>query len=112
MTPPALSTPLDRVPSIAQFRAARALLDWSQDRLAAEAEVGRATVGDFERGARQPIRLSLKAMCRTLEQAGIQFLWTEDGGGGKVLRTATAPPRGGWRRGNCPGSPPWRGRRR
>lgn len=79
-----------RVPSVPQFRAARALLDWSQDRLAAEAEVGRATVGDFERGARQPIRLSLKAMRQALEAAGIQFLWTADGGEGVLLRTPQA----------------------
>jgi transcriptional regulator with XRE-family HTH domain len=79
----------DRTPSVAQFRAARALLDWSQDRLAVEAEVGRATVGDFERGARSPIRLSLKAMRRALEAAGIQFLWAADGGEGVLLRRSS-----------------------
>lgn len=93
MTSPIVAQPPERVPSVAQFRAARALLDWSQDRLAAEAEIARATVGDFERGARQPIRLSLKAMRRTLEEAGIAFLWTEDGGEGVLLRRA-APPAG------------------
>jgi predicted transcriptional regulator len=85
---PTLLNPPDRLPSVAQIRAARALLDWSQNRLAAEAEVGRATVGDFERGARQPIRLSLKAMRRALEEAGILFLWTADGGEGVLLRQA------------------------
>ncbi len=74
-----------RTPSVAQIRAARALLGWSQDRLAAEAEVGRATVGDYERGARQPIRLSLKAMRAALEAAGIVFLWSETGGEGVLL---------------------------
>ncbi|WP_372623852.1 multiprotein-bridging factor 1 family protein [Falsiroseomonas sp.] len=84
----------DRLPSVAQIRAARALLDWSQNKLAEVAEVGRATVGDFERGARQPIRLSLKAMRRALEDAGIVFLWAETGGEGVLLRARvnTAEP--------------------
>jgi transcriptional regulator with XRE-family HTH domain len=90
MTSSSVSITAERTPSVAQFRAARALLDWSQDRLAAEAEVGRATVGDFERGARSPIRLSLKAMKRALEAAGIEFLWTQDGGEGVMLRPPPA----------------------
>jgi transcriptional regulator with XRE-family HTH domain len=81
---PVLTTDADRAPSIAQFRAARALLDWSQDEFAAKAAVGRATVGDFERGARTPMRQNLLAMRRTLEQAGIAFLWSPDGGEGVV----------------------------
>ena len=88
--PPSSPVPPERDPSIAQFRSARALLNWSQDELAARAEVGRATVGDFERGARQPIRLSLKAMRSTLEAAGIEFLWTEDGGEGVLLKRIAA----------------------
>lgn len=74
----------ERPPSIIQFRAARALVDWSQDQLAARAGVGRATVGDFERGARTPMRQNLRAMRRTLEQAGIVFLWSSSGGEGVV----------------------------
>jgi transcriptional regulator with XRE-family HTH domain len=83
---PALVETTDRLPSVAQVRAARALLNWSQNELAAIAEVGRATVGDFERGARQPIRLSLKAMRAALENAGVVFLWAADGGEGVFLR--------------------------
>lgn len=74
----------DRPPSIAQFRAARALVDWSQDELAAIAGVGRATVGDFERGARTPMRQNLRAMRGALEQHGIVFLWSPAGGEGVV----------------------------
>ena len=81
----------DRAPSIAQFRAARALLDWSQDELAARADVGRATVGDFERGARTPMRQNLRAMRRTLEDAGIAFLWSTAGGEGVVLARPALP---------------------
>lgn len=91
MTPPPPPKTRDPLPSVAQVRAARALLDWSQDRLALEAEVGRATVGDFERGARQPIRLSLKAMKAALEAAGIVFLWSADGGEGVMVHRRPAP---------------------
>jgi DNA-binding transcriptional regulator YiaG len=89
MALPPLLEASDRLPSVAQIRAARALLDWSQNKLAEVAEVGRATVGDFERGARQPIRLSLKAMKLALENAGIAFLWSSDGGEGVLLRGKT-----------------------
>lgn len=92
MPPPSPPKPRDPLPSVAQIRAARALLDWSQDRLAAEAEVGRATVGDFERGARQPIRLSLKAMKAALESAGIVFLWSADGGEGVMVHRRSNSP--------------------
>jgi transcriptional regulator with XRE-family HTH domain len=82
---PHLASRSDRVPSVPQFRAARALLAWSQDELAARADIGRATVGDFERGARTPIRLSIRAMRQTLEAAGIRFVWSDDGTEGVVL---------------------------
>ncbi len=85
----ALDPDPDRAPSIAQFRAARALVDWSQDELAANAGVGRATVGDFERGARRPMRQNLRAMRSTLEAAGICFLWSSDGGEGVVVARAS-----------------------
>ena len=35
-----------------QCKAARALLDWSQEDLSQRAKVAKATIGDFERGAR------------------------------------------------------------
>ena len=35
-----------------QCKAARALLDWSKEDLSQKAEVAKATIGDFERGAR------------------------------------------------------------
>jgi transcriptional regulator with XRE-family HTH domain len=59
--------------SPAQVRAARALIDWSQQQLAEVAEVGLSTVADFERGRRKPIRASLNAIRRTLEAAGVEF---------------------------------------
>ena len=38
--------------SAAQCRAARALLNWTQDQLAQNAQVARATIADFERNTR------------------------------------------------------------
>lgn len=63
-----------------QCRAARGLLDWSQDRLADNAQVGRQTVVDFERGVRNPRERNLRAMQETLERAGVAFIPAEDGG--------------------------------
>ncbi len=58
----------------AQCRAARALLDWSQDQLAAESHVGTKTVVDFERGKRTPYPRTLEDIRRALERAGIEFI--------------------------------------
>ena len=69
--------------SPAQCRAARGLLAWSQTELASAAGVGRATLADFERGAREPIGNNLRAIRRALEDAGVKFV--EEGLGGVVL---------------------------
>ena len=57
-----------------QCRAARALLDWTQDQLAEAAGVGVSTVKLFEAGKRQPMRQNLEAMRRALEGAGVRFI--------------------------------------
>ena len=57
-----------------QCRAARAWLDWRQDRLSAEAGVGLSTVKGFEAGKSQPIGATLAAMKAALETAGIDFV--------------------------------------
>lgn len=69
--------------SAAQSRAARALLDWTQDQLAENAQVARATVADFERNARVPMRQNLVAIIATFEAAGVEFI-AENGGGAGV----------------------------
>jgi len=66
-----------------QCRAARALLDWTQDQLAENAQVARATVVDFERNARSPMRQNLVSIVSALEAAGVQFI-SENGGGAGV----------------------------
>lgn len=73
----------------AQCRAARALLDWSRDKLAEEATIGLRTLVDFERGARDPRHATLEVLRRTLEKAGVAFLdngETIEGGPGVRLR--------------------------
>ena len=58
----------------AQCRAARAMLKWSRDNLAAAAKVARRTVVDFERGARRPYDRTLADIKSALEAAGIEFI--------------------------------------
>jgi transcriptional regulator with XRE-family HTH domain len=58
----------------AQCRAARAMLDWTQDQLAENAQVGRATVADFERNMRMPMRQNLISIVSALEAAGVAFI--------------------------------------
>jgi DNA-binding transcriptional regulator YiaG len=72
-----------------QSRAARGLLNWSQDDLAASAAVGNSTVRDFEAGRRNPRRASLEAMRTALEMAGIAFIAENGGGPGVRLAKPT-----------------------
>lgn len=58
----------------AQCRAARSLLNWSQETLALKADVSRATVADFESSTRQPLKNNLRAMMDCMIKAGIDFL--------------------------------------
>ena len=57
----------------AQCRAARALLKWSQDKLAEASKVGTSTVGNFAREIRIPHDHILADMRSALESAGIEF---------------------------------------
>jgi transcriptional regulator with XRE-family HTH domain len=72
--------------SPAQCRGARALLDWSQDQLAENAQVARATIADFERNVRVPMRQNLVSIVSALEAAGVQFIGENDGGVGVRFR--------------------------
>lgn len=56
-----------------QFRAARALLDWTQPDLAKAAGVGLSTVVDYELQKRKVSDESVSAMRKALEDAGIHF---------------------------------------
>ena len=58
----------------AQCRAARALLDWPRERLASESRIGLRSIVDFERSARAPRYVTLDALRRALEKAGVEFI--------------------------------------
>lgn len=72
--------------SPAQCRAARGLIDWSQQQLAEAARVGIVTVRQFESGAVQPRNSSRAAIQRALEEAGVEFT----NGGQPGVRLANA----------------------
>ena len=68
----------------AQCRAARGLLDWTQDELAAKAAVSVVTVRNFEKGRSSPQRATLEVVRRALEAAGVEL--TNGGQPGVRLR--------------------------
>lgn len=69
-----------------QIRAARGLLDWSQQQLATTANVGLSTIRGFETGKRVPIANNLQAIRTALETAGIIFIDQNGYGPGVRLR--------------------------
>lgn len=56
-----------------QCRAARGLLDWSQERLAEESKVGAKTIVDFEQSKRKPFARTIRDLREAFEAAGIEF---------------------------------------
>ena len=69
-----------------QCRAARALIGWSQQDLAAQAGVGIMTVHQLEKDGSQPRRATLEVVQRALESAGVEFIEENGGGAGVRLR--------------------------
>ena len=74
----------------AQARAARALLNWSQQQLAEVARVGVITVRQFESGAAQPRNVTADAIKQAFEAAGVEFIPENGGGAGARLRERKA----------------------
>jgi transcriptional regulator with XRE-family HTH domain len=76
-----------------QCRAARALLDWTQEELAARAQVSRSTIRGFENGMHHLHRSSAAVIRQALEAAGVVLLdpgTSGDEGPGVRLRRAQA----------------------
>ena len=55
-------------------RAARGLLDMNQVDLTAAAPVSKNTIVDFEKGRSTPVKNTLAAIQRVLEEAGVEFI--------------------------------------
>jgi len=70
--------------SSSQCRAARGLLDWSQQQLADAANVGIVTVRHFEAGKVDPRPATLVVIKHALAAAGVEFI--EGNGGGEGVR--------------------------
>ena len=75
-----------------QLRAARALLDWSADRLAEASRIGITTIrrAEAESGAVRMTAANVETVRRTLEAAGIEFISENGGGPGVRLRRGEA----------------------
>jgi hypothetical protein len=71
---------IERLLTAAQCRAARALLNWSQDRLAEASKVGISTISDFERDKRRPHDHLLRDIRSSLELGGVEFIGERGGG--------------------------------
>lgn len=67
-----------------QCRAARGLLDWSQQELAERAKVGIVTIRQLEAGLHAPRRSTLQVVRLAFEAAGVEFI--EENGGGQGVR--------------------------
>jgi transcriptional regulator with XRE-family HTH domain len=67
-----------------QCRAARGLLDWSQQKLAEKAGVGIVTIRQLEAEKHLPRRSTLAVVQRSLELAGVEFI--DENGGGQGVR--------------------------
>ncbi|MDO8876419.1 MAG: helix-turn-helix transcriptional regulator [Pseudolabrys sp.] len=76
----------------AQCRAARGLLNWSQQILADGAGVGIVTVRQLEAGTTEPRRATLKVVRQAMERAGVEFIdENSSGGAGVRLKRRSRP---------------------
>ena len=59
---------------IKQFKAARALLEWTQDDLAKASGISLPAIANLERGSSKPRKDTLDILRKTFEENGIEFL--------------------------------------
>ena len=76
-----------------QCRAARGLLDWTQQQLADAARIGVATVRLFESQQADARHATLAMLQQALERAGVEFIDENGGGPGVRLRKSTHKPK-------------------
>jgi len=70
----------------AQCRAARGLLDWTQQQLSDQARVGVVTIRLLEAGQTIPRRATLQVLQQAFELAGVELIDPNGGGPGVRLR--------------------------
>ncbi len=75
-----------------QCRAARGLLDWTQEELAEQAGVSRSTVRGFENGLHELHRGSAAVIRGALEAAGVILIDPDEDAGPGVRLRGTAGP--------------------
>ncbi|WP_407975686.1 XRE family transcriptional regulator [Brucella pseudogrignonensis] len=69
-----------------QCRAARALVEFSRERLAQLSGIDTGTIEQFERKLGTPSYKQIQALQDTLEKVGAQFIWENGGGLGVRLK--------------------------
>jgi transcriptional regulator with XRE-family HTH domain len=75
-----------------QCRAARGLVDWTQQELADAARIGVATIRLFEAEATETRYATVTMLRQALERAGVEFI-DENGGGPGVRLRRRSPKR-------------------
>jgi transcriptional regulator with XRE-family HTH domain len=69
-----------------QCRAARGLLDWTQEELAEQADVSRSTIRDFENGRHHLHPTTAAQVVAALERGGTLLIPSDEAGPGVRLR--------------------------
>ena len=69
-----------------QCRAARGLLDWTQEELAKQADVSRSTIRDFENGRHHLHPTTAAQVVAALERGGALLIPPDEAGPGVRLR--------------------------
>lgn len=69
-----------------QCRAARGLLDWTQEELAERADVSRSTIRDFENGRHSLQSTTAAQVVAALEKGGVMLIPSDEVGPGVRLR--------------------------
>lgn len=74
----------------AQCRAARALIEWTQQQLSQAASIDLQTVADFEKRFRSADETTRRRLRAALEAAGVVFIAENGGGAGARLKFSRA----------------------
>ena len=74
------------MPTIGQIKAARALLEWNQEKLALASGLSVMTIRNIERNKADPKQSTIEAINIALENAGIEFIPENGGGSGVRLK--------------------------